>query len=231
MVLVPGCPLSYHSITTAASMAQQPDPSSLFSREPSERISERIPAADSSMVLVLRAKNGEQGAKEELCARYLPRLRRWAHGRLPGWARDHLDTEDIVQDTLLQSIRQIDGFSPNHDHAFWAYTCQALRNRLTDAVRRANRRPSRGALSDDHAADNPSPLELAVGSDTLRLYEDALSRLRSMDRELIIAKVELGFDYSEITELVGKASVGATRVAVSRALIRLATEMGLDKPE
>jgi len=208
-------------------MAQQPDSSSLFSREPSQG----IPPADSSMVLVLRAKKGEQGAKEELCARYLPRLRRWAHGRLPGWARDHLDTEDIVQETLLQSIRQIDAFSPNHDHAFWAYTCQALRNRLTDAVRRANRRPSRGALSDEHAADSPSPLELAVGSDTMRLYEEALSRLRSMDRELIIAKVELGFDYSEITELVGKASVGATRVAVSRALIRLATEMGLDKPE
>jgi DNA-directed RNA polymerase specialized sigma24 family protein len=47
---------------------------------------------------------------------------------------------------------------------------------------------------------------------------------------LIIAKVELGFDYAEITELSGKASVGATRVAVSRALLRLATEMGLDRP-
>ena len=48
-------------------------------------------------------------------------------------------------------------------------------------------------------------------------------------RELIVAKVELGFEYNEITELLGKASIGATRVAVSRALIRLAEEMGIDR--
>jgi RNA polymerase sigma-70 factor (ECF subfamily) len=181
-------------------------------------------------MLVLRAQNGDDVAREELCARYLPRLRRWAHGRLPIWAREHLDTEDIVQETLLRSIGQLDGFAPNHDQAFWAYTCQALRNRLTDVVRRAYRRPSAAILSEDHVTEDPSPLELAVGRDTLRQYEQALDRLRPADRELIIAKVELGFDYAEITELSGKASVGATRVAVSRALLRLATEMGLDRP-
>ena len=181
-------------------------------------------------MLVLRAQGGDEWAREQLCARYLPRLRRWAHGRLPGWAREHLDTEDIVQETLLRSVRQLDAFSPDHDQAFWAYTCQALRNRLTDIVRRASRRPSAAGLDDDHAATDPSPLELAIGRDTLRQYEEALHRLRSMDRELIVARIELGFDYAEITELAGKASVGATRVAVSRALLRLATEMGLDRP-
>jgi RNA polymerase sigma factor (sigma-70 family) len=207
-------------------MAQQPE--RLAASTPPR--TEALPPASSSMMLVLRAQNGDAAAREELCARYLPRLRRWAHGRLPVWARDHLDTEDIVQESLAQSIRQLDGFSPDHDHAFWAYTCQALRNRLTDVVRRASRRPAARMLSEDQIADNPSPLEIAVGRDTLRQYEDALQRLRSMDRELIIAKVELGFDYAEITALVGKASVGATRVAVSRALIRLATEMGLERP-
>ena len=41
--------------------------------------------------------------------------------------------------------------------------------------------------------------------------------------------MELGFEYQEIAELLGKASIGATRVAVSRALIRLAEEMGIDR--
>jgi RNA polymerase sigma-70 factor, ECF subfamily len=207
-------------------MPQQRDPLSLTPRQRSAE----VPAANSSLMLVLRAQNGDDVAREELCARYLPRLRRWAHGRLPVWAREHLDTEDIVQETLLRSIGQLDGFAPNHDQAFWAYTCQALRNRLTDVVRRAYRRPSAAILSEDHVTEDPSPLQLAVGRDTLRQYEEALDRLRPADRELIIAKVELGFDYAEITELSGKASVGATRVAVSRALLRLATEMGLDRP-
>jgi RNA polymerase sigma factor (sigma-70 family) len=191
--------------------------------------SSHVLSADSSLVLVLKAQEGDERAREELCARYLPRLRRWARGRLPAWARDHLDTEDIVQETLVRSIRQLDGFSATHDRAFWAYTCQALRNRLHDVVRRASRRPVTGELSEEQVADDPSPLEIAVGHDTLKRYEEALQRLRQMDRELIVAKVELGFDYSEIAELLGKTSVGATRVAISRALIRLAAEMGLER--
>ena len=61
--------------------------------------------ASSSFALLLRAREGDEAARNELCARYLPRLRRWAHGRLPVWAREHLDTEDIVQDALMKSVR------------------------------------------------------------------------------------------------------------------------------
>ena len=171
----------------------------------------------SSFALLIRAQNGDEAARNELCARYLPRLRQWAHGRLPDWARDHLDTEDIVQDTLMRSVRRLDGFTPEHDRAFCAYLCEALRNRLRDAVRRATRRPP-GA-----------PLELAVGEQTMRRYEAALNRLREPDRELIVGRVELGLEYAELATLMNKPSLTATRVAVSRALIRLAAEMGVER--
>src|SRR5512134_2389113 len=132
----------------------------------------------SSFDLLVRAQDGDEIARNELCARYLPRLRRWAHGRLPVWAREHLDTEDIVQDTLLNSVRQLDGFSPNHERAFCAYVCEVLRNRLRDALRRAARRPTSEAIPDDEPATDPSPLEIAVGRQTLGHYEAALQRLR-----------------------------------------------------
>ncbi len=183
----------------------------------------------SSFELLVRAQDGDEAARNELCARYLPRLRRWAHGRLPIWAREHLDTEDLVQDTLLRSVRQLDGFTPSHERAFCAYVCEALRNRLRDALRRAARRPINGALPDDEPASDPSPLELAVGRQTLAQYEGALERLRESDRELIVARVELGLDYREIAELLDRPSVGAVRVAISRALLRLALEMGLER--
>src|SRR5919109_1830302 len=83
--------------------------------------------SNSSVALLLRAQNGDEAARNELCARYLPRLRRWAHGRLPPWAREHLDTEDIVQDTMMQSVRQLGDFEPQHERAFCAYVSQALR--------------------------------------------------------------------------------------------------------
>lgn len=187
------------------------------------------PNPSSSVALLLRAQNGDEAARNELCARYLPRLRHWAHGRLPEWARDHLDTEDIVQDTLMQSVRRLDAFNPEHERAFCAYLCEALRNRLRDAIRRATRRPTATPLEDAAPTAGPSPLELAVGEQTLRRYEAALNRLREPDRELIVARVELGLDYSELTALMNKPSLTATRVAVSRALLRLAAEMGVER--
>jgi RNA polymerase sigma factor (sigma-70 family) len=183
----------------------------------------------SSYTLLLRARGGDEGACNELCARYLPRLRRWAHGRLPVWARQHLDTEDIVQDTLMQSVRQLPDFAPRHERAFCAYVSQALRNRLRDAVRRAMVRPAGQPLSPEEPAGDPSPLEQAVGVQMLGRYDTALQRLRETDRELVVARVELGLDYEEIAGLLDKPSIPAARVAVSRALVRLASEMGLER--
>ena len=99
-------------------------------------------APESSMVLVQRARQGDHAALDDLCARYLPRLRRWAHGRLPGWARDAVDTQDIVQATLTQVVQHIDAFDPRHEGAFQAYVRQALLNRIRDEIRRAHRAPA-----------------------------------------------------------------------------------------
>ena len=48
--------------------------------------------------LVERAKGGDSEALERLLARAMPRLRRWATGRLPRWTRDLTDTDDLVQE-------------------------------------------------------------------------------------------------------------------------------------
>ena len=178
------------------------------------------------MSLLLRARDGDEAATNELCARYLPRLRRLARGRLPSWARGHLDTEDLVQDTLSQSVRKLERFNPEHERAFHAYLCQALRNRLRDAVRSAQRRPLAGEIDEREQSKAPSPLELAVGQQTVERYEAALQSISASDRELIVARVELGLSYAEIMELLDKPSLAAARVGVSRALVRLARAMG-----
>ena len=84
-------------------------------------------------------------------------------------------------------------------------------------------------MSFDEPASDPSPLERAVGRQLLARYDAALQRLRESDRELVIARVELGLDYAEIADLSGKPSLAAVRVAVSRAIVRLGTEMGHDR--
>jgi RNA polymerase sigma-70 factor (ECF subfamily) len=46
-----------------------------------------------------------------------------------------------------------------------------------------------------------------------------------MDRKAIIARIELGLPYTDVAQALGKPSVAAAHVAVSRALVKLAKEM------
>src|SRR5437867_2955290 len=71
--------------------------------------------------LLSRAQAGDHTALDSLFARFLPRLQRWAHRRVPGWARNGADTGDFVQETLLQTIRNLGSFEPRRDDALLRY--------------------------------------------------------------------------------------------------------------
>src|SRR5687767_3043620 len=96
---------------------------------------------ESTFRLLERARAGDQGALEHLFTRHLKPLQRWARGRLPGWARDHADTDDLVQDTLLQTFRRLDDFEPRRVGALQAYLRQAVLNRIRNELRRKGRHP------------------------------------------------------------------------------------------
>lgn len=176
------------------------------------------------MALVLRARMGEASALDELCARYLPRMRRWAHGRLPSWARGAVDTDDLVQETILHVARRIGTFEPRHEGAFQGYVRQALLNRLRDEIRRT-RGKFNEPLESARPTPDPSPMEQAIGEDLLERYEAALASVKPEDREAIIARVEMGLTWTEVAEALGKNSNESAQMAVSRALVRLAREM------
>jgi RNA polymerase sigma factor (sigma-70 family) len=181
--------------------------------------------AESSLTLIRRARDGNETACNELCARYVPRLLRWAHGRLPSAARGALDTFDLVQDTFMQVLRRLDEFEPHHPGAFQGYLRRTLMNRIHDEIRRVQRRGVAQSLDSARPASDPSPLEEAIGQETLERYDAALERLRDSDREAIIMRVEMGCSYAEIMEALDKPSIAATQMTVTRALVRLAEGM------
>ncbi len=192
---------------------------------PPARAAKNPPEAESSVELLARARAGDNQALDNLFARYLPRLERWAHGRLPPWARDARETQDLVQDTLTQVFLKLGSFEPRHEGAFYAYMRQALMNRVRDEIRRAHRHGPAEVLDTAKSDLGPSPLEEAIGQETLERYEAALDRLRQEDREAIIMRIEMGLSYEEIVKALGKPSVAAAHMAVSRALVKLAQEM------
>jgi RNA polymerase sigma-70 factor, ECF subfamily len=181
--------------------------------------------AESSFALIGRAQAGDEMALNELCVRYLPRLQRWAHGRLPPSARSAHDTFDLMQDALIQVVQRIHMFYPRHEGAFQAYVRHALLNRIRDLARQEKRRGQAVPFDTPHASADPSPCDEAIGSEFLERYEAALARLRPSDRQAITARVELNLSDVDAAAALGKPSAAAARMAVSRALVRLAQEM------
>jgi RNA polymerase sigma-70 factor (ECF subfamily) len=136
------------------------------------------------------------------------------------------DTQDLVQDVLLQTFKKLSTFESRGNGALAAYLRQAVLNRLRDELRRVKRRPE-AVLLDSRVGDHaPSPLELAVGAEGIERYERALASLGDDDRGAVIARLELGWSYQEVAEMLGKPSADAARKAVERAVVRLVQEMG-----
>lgn len=184
-------------------------------------------------VLLRRARSRDESergaARERLMARFLPRLQRWARGRLPQGARSRAETDDLVQLTLLRALRQVDDFENRGDGAFLAYLRQILLNAVRDEIRHVSRRPHVNPLPEEEHLlprdSSPSAVELAIGRQAMKRYEAALVELEPRQREAVLLRVEFGYDYTDIAEAIGSPTANGARMVVSRALARLAREM------
>jgi RNA polymerase sigma factor (sigma-70 family) len=181
--------------------------------------------SDVTLGLLNRVRAGDDTARDQLLARYIPELTRWTTGRLPGWARHAIDTDDLVQETLIQAFQKLQTFEYRGEGALFAYLRQAMLNRLRSQLRWANRRPRNVEVEDRADDDSASPLEQAIGAQFVERYEAALERLKPAEREAVIARLEFGLTYPELAQALGKPTADAARMAVARAMVRLTEEL------
>jgi RNA polymerase sigma-70 factor (ECF subfamily) len=179
--------------------------------------------------LLQRAKQGDPRALEHIMERYLPRLQRWARGRLPDYARAMLDTSDLVQETLSRTLQGLDRVEVRGPGGFEAYVRQSVLNGIKDQIRRAAIRHGPCEVPKDLVHPAPSPLENAIGAELLERYERGMAQLDAEDQRLLHLRIELEFDYGEIAAMTGRPSRDATRMAFQRAVARLAEAMGHDR--
>jgi RNA polymerase sigma factor (sigma-70 family) len=190
-----------------------------------ERHDERVGAPESTVELLARARAGDPEALDEVFARAIPRLKRWASGRLPRWAREMIDTDDLVQETVVNTLKHIDVFEYRVDSALQAYLRQAVMNRIRNEIRRATRHPAPAALDSAAPDTGLSPLEELIGKQTVEAYDETMAALEPEEREAIIGRVELGLSYAELAAAMGRPSADAARIAVGRALLKLARQL------
>ena len=180
------------------------------------------PTLNSTAYLIDRFRSGDRSARDLLIERYLPILRRWAHGRLPGYARGTAETDDLVQLTLIRALDRLGTFEVRREGAFLAYLRSIFLNAVRDEIRRWGRSPGSDEVKADLKDGAPSAVEGILGKEKLERYERALARLPEDHRQAVLMRVEFGLSYQRIAEALERPSANAARMTVSRALARLA---------
>jgi len=161
---------------------------------------------------------------EALLGRYLPRLQRWASGRLPRNSRRLVDTDDLVQDALLNTFKRLSEFRPKHDGALMAYLREAVANRIRMELRRPA--PESVAFEPDLLPSNgESPLQSLLEGEAVERYERALAALDEDDRAAIVSRFEMGLSYEALARAMDRPSAEAARKLAERALRRLVIMM------
>jgi RNA polymerase sigma-70 factor (ECF subfamily) len=172
--------------------------------------------------LLRRVRGGDLDARERLIRHYVPLLQRWARGRLPAGARNLVETDDLVQVTLIRAMNRMESFEPRREGAFLAYLRKILLNLVREQARIGARHaaePISERLADPRAAADEG--DHAV----LDRYEAALEKMSDRPRQAAILRLEFGYSYAQIAEAVGCPTADGARKIVERAMLRLATEM------
>jgi RNA polymerase sigma-70 factor (ECF subfamily) len=163
-------------------------------------VTERIP----DKALVVCTLDGDERSFEILVHRY----RRVALARAMALLSDPEDAEDVVQDAFIEAHRLLSTLRDPARVGPWLMT--AVRNRALNAARSVRRRRT-VAIDDDIPASARGAADQQLARDDLRNeLLQALRRLSSVQREVVLLADLEGCAHAEIARLLG------IRVATSR---------------
>ena len=170
---------------------------------------------DRQLVRRVRGKNEE--AFQSFFDSLFPRLYRFARSRL-GSGVAAADIEDIVQETMLKAVRNLDGYRGEASLFTWA--CQICRHEIAAWYRREG--PA--ALPGGDTGEGNEAAELAEGGGgdelerrlTAEVVQLALDRLPAEYAIALEGKYVLGWTVSEVARHLGRSRI-ATQSLLARA--------------
>jgi RNA polymerase sigma-70 factor (ECF subfamily) len=190
-------------------------------------------AAD-TLELLQRFRAGDQAAYGLLFQRYRADLQRFIDGHMDAGLCGVLSAEDVLQETHLEALRGLDGFTYRRELSFYFWLCGIARNRIHHHCRRLRRRPPLVSLSRRAAAAStssqdlldrlqsarPGPADQAQLCQHLDLLAAALEGLPPAQRQAVLLRHVEGHDTAQAAALAG-VQPGAFRVRLMRGLLRL----------
>ena len=130
--------------------------------------------------------------------------------------------DDLVQETLLRALANIDSFQPGTNMSAWLFTI--LRNHFRSEYRKRRREVedpdgSYAETLKSHPAQN--------GRVEFEEFRRALAKLPTDQREALVLVGASGFSYEEAAAIC-ECAVGTIKSRVNRARTRLAELMAID---
>src|SRR5881296_3488946 len=175
-------------------------------------------------LFVLRLKANEDAAYDELVRGYHASIFHVAY-RMLG---DSAEASDVVQEIFLKVFRNIGGFKGEAALKTWIF--RIALSEILNRLRWWRRRYRFATVSlDDHPATNgngrngryvadskPTPEEVLESKEQETAIQQALSKLSSDHRSIIVLRDIEGFSYSEIADVFG-ISIGTVKSRIARA--------------
>ncbi len=191
--------------------------------------------------LIERASRGDSSAAEALLAGHRERLRRMIAARLDRRLATRADASDVVQESLVAAARDLPAYLQARPLPLAAWLWQFASERIAK-LRRFHIGTKRRTVSREEcvaprfgsesmtnlverlAASGTSPSQHVIRDEERRSVTDALKRLPSSDREVLILRNVDQLAMAEIAASLG-ITEGAAKVRHLRALRRLRAEL------
>jgi len=136
---------------------------------------------------------------------------------------DAADAEDLLQEVFIKAYRNLNTFQGHSTFRTWLY--QIALNTCRNELRRRKRRPS---LIDDNVHDldliDTTASSPEDGLEESENIAEALMKLRSEEREILILRDIEEMSYASIAETLG-IQLSAAKMRVQRARISLASAL------
>jgi RNA polymerase sigma-70 factor (ECF subfamily) len=179
--------------------------------------------------LITQARAGDERARTELVRRYRDPLASFLHARLSPSARSLFETGDIVQEALTAALLQLERFEYRGIGSFWSYLRGIGLNLIKQEARRQalpmDGRTDSSWRSEAVASPGSTPPTTLLRKERLEAFETALERISEPARSALLLRLELGLSYQSVALDCGYPSADAARMAISRAMARLADEL------
>ena len=168
----------------------------------------------------VRAAQADPAAFDQLYRRYVDRVYSYAFYQLG----DHHEAEDVTERTFLSALAAI-GRYRDDGSTFRAWLFRIAHNAIANAHRSRARRRTEPieSIAEPHAP-GADPAAVVAGADRSRAVREALARIPTERRQVIVLRFVDGLSSREIGAVLDR-SPGAARVLLHRALADLAAEL------